>query len=84
MVRVVKRDGRREEFIPEKVVVSAIKSGAPPTYARQIAKEVEGEVKEDTTTKEIREMALNRLRNRNEDWAKNWLLYDRAVKRIPK
>ncbi|RLF63257.1 MAG: ATPase, partial [Thermoplasmata archaeon] len=27
---VVKKDGREEEFIPEKIVVAAVKSGAKP------------------------------------------------------
>lgn len=35
---VIKKDGRKEEFIPEKIVVSAIKSGASVNKAREIAK----------------------------------------------
>ncbi|MEM4034218.1 MAG: ATPase, partial [Sulfolobales archaeon] len=34
MVKVVKRDGREEEFIPEKIVVSVLKTGAPVDIAR--------------------------------------------------
>jgi transcriptional repressor NrdR len=34
MVKVLKRDGREEEFIPEKIVVSILKAGAPVDVAR--------------------------------------------------
>ena len=53
MVKVVKRDGRMEEFIPEKIVVSVLKAGAPPDVARMIAKKVECFVldKENVTAK---------------------------------
>ncbi|MEM4462518.1 MAG: ATP cone domain-containing protein, partial [Candidatus Bathyarchaeia archaeon] len=44
MITVVKRDGRREEFIPEKIVVSCLKSGASLDSARKIAKIVEGRI----------------------------------------
>jgi hypothetical protein len=37
MIKIKKRDGRKEQFVPEKIVVSAIKSGAPPDFARTIA-----------------------------------------------
>ena len=40
MTNVSKRDGRTEEFMPEKIVVSAVKSGASPEAAREIAGEV--------------------------------------------
>lgn len=33
MIMVKKPDGRKESFVPEKIVVSAIKSGSPPEYA---------------------------------------------------
>ena len=41
MIKVKKRDGRKEQFVPEKIVVSAIKSGAPPDFARTIAHDIE-------------------------------------------
>jgi hypothetical protein len=44
MVKVTKRDGRTEDFVYEKVVVSCIKSGAPVDVAREIAKGVEKEL----------------------------------------
>lgn len=37
MVKVVKRDGGEEDFVPEKIVVSCLKSGATPEAARKMA-----------------------------------------------
>jgi len=42
-VLVKKRDGRKEEFVPEKIVVSMIKTGAPRAMhvrSRMILKKV--------------------------------------------
>jgi len=39
--KVIKRNGDKEPFIKEKIVVSAVKSGAPVKVARDIAKQVE-------------------------------------------
>lgn len=80
-MNVTKRDGRIEEFIPEKVVVSAIKSGASSKVARDIARDVENISKDGISTKEIKRMVLNGLKERNSEWEKNWLTYDRAVKK---
>ncbi|RLE55790.1 MAG: ATPase [Thermoprotei archaeon] len=84
-IKVVKRDGREEEFIPEKVVVSCLKAGAPVDVARKIAKIIEGRLLEsgrDTVTaKELTKWILELLRKENEEWYRNWILFDRAVKR---
>lgn len=81
MVKVKKRDGRREDFVVEKVVVSMVKSGAPAEVARDIASKVEAEAREGITTEEIRSVVLGELRKRNPEWERNWLTYDRAVKK---
>jgi len=81
MVKVMKRDGRSEDFIVEKVVVSAVKSGAPVGVARELAKKAESRVHEGMSTKEIKRMVLETLREKNPQWEKNWLTYDRAVKK---
>ena len=81
MVGIKKRDGRSEDFVAEKVVVSAVKSGAPADVARKIAEKVQARVKEGTPTREIKRMVLEMLRERNPEWEKNWLIYDRAVKK---
>lgn len=81
MSRVVKRDGSLEEFITEKIVVSCLKAGAPSDVARRIAGEVERRAYEKMRTDEIRETVLELLREENPEWEKNWIVYDRAVKR---
>ncbi len=82
-MKVLKRDGREEDFIIEKLIVSMIKAGAPADVARKIAKDIEEELKgrEKVTTEELREMVLNRLKKENPEWYENWRVYDRAVKR---
>jgi len=84
-VIVVKRDGRREEFIPEKIVVSCLKSGASIDAARRIAKIVEGRILDSGVTevsaRELTRMVLDLLKKENEEWYRNWILFDRAIKR---
>ncbi len=81
MPQVTKRDGTTEEFIPEKIVVSIIKVGAPVDVARQIAKDIQSKVKDKTNTDEIRKVVLEDLRKRKPQWEQDWLIYDRAVKK---
>lgn len=81
MVRIEKRDGRSEIFVAEKIVVSAVKSGAPADIARKIAKEIEARLEEGMPTKDIKRMVLEMLREKNPEWERNWLIYDRAVKK---
>jgi transcriptional repressor NrdR len=82
MARMVKkRDGQMEEFIPEKVIVSALKSGASVAVARRIAKDVESQAREETPSEEIRRLVLSKLRQENPALEQNWQTYDRAVKR---
>lgn len=78
---VTKRDGSRQEFIKEKIVVSAIKSGASPDTARRIAMEIESETSLDRNTGDIRRSVLQKLAKENKQWEQDWRMYDRAVKR---
>jgi transcriptional repressor NrdR len=84
-IYVIKRDGSREEFAYEKIVVSCLKSGATLDAARKIAKIVEAEIlksgKSEVTAKELTRMVLELLRKENEEWYRNWIIFDRAVKR---
>ncbi len=84
-IYVIKRDGSREEFAYEKVVVSCLKSGATLDAARKIAKIVEAEIlksgKNEVTAKELTRMVLELLRKENEEWYRNWIIFDRAVKK---
>ena len=79
--QVMKRDGRTEEFIPEKIIVSIVKVGAPVDLARQIAKDIQSKVKEKISTAEIRRIVLEDLRKSKPLWEQDWLLYERVVKK---
>lgn len=83
MVKVIKRDGREEEFIPEKIVVSVLKTGAPIDIARKIARKIECAVSdsEAVTAKDLAKMILAELKKANEEWYRSWIVFDRAVKR---
>jgi transcriptional repressor NrdR len=83
MLMVKKRDGRKEPFVPEKIVVSAIKCGAPSEVARTVAADIERMAKEGITTGEIKTKVLAVLKSRNPEWERNWLVYDIAVKKRP-
>lgn len=81
---VIKKDGRKEDFIPEKIVVSAIKTGASVDIARNIARKIESIEKEEIETKEIREIVLHELKSINPVWHERWIAYDKGVKRLYK
>lgn len=81
MIMIKKRDGRKELFVPEKIIVSAIKSGSPPEYARTIAQDIERSTKDGATTAEIKAKVLSMLKSKNPEWERNWMVYDSAVKK---
>jgi len=81
MVQVTKRDGRKEPFVPEKIVVSMVKTGAPADYARKAAQDIEKDAVDSITTRDIRKRALGMLKEKNPAWERNWLVYDGAVKK---
>lgn len=83
MVKIVKRDGKKEEFIPEKIVVSSLKAGATPEVAREIAKKLESQIVKmnEMSSADLRKMILDMLADKNPEWKENWLIYDRAVKK---
>jgi transcriptional repressor NrdR len=81
MVMVIKRDGRKEMFIPEKIVVSAIKTGATPEIARTIARDIGSGANDGITAQEIKGKVLSRLKSENPEWERNWMVFDTAVKK---
>ncbi len=85
MIEVIKRDGRKEPFVYEKVVVSVLKTGADVEVARKIAKIIEAELLSrnvrEVSAKELTRRILELLKKENEEWYKNWIIFDRAVKR---
>ncbi|MGC8564366.1 MAG: ATP cone domain-containing protein [Fervidicoccaceae archaeon] len=84
-IKVIKRNGEKEEFIAEKITVSILKTGAPPEVARKITKIIEGRLLEqgieEISTKDLMKMVLDLLKKESEEWYKNWLIFDAAVKR---
>lgn len=84
-IYVVKRDGRKEEFAYEKIVVSCMKAGAPLDVARKIGKITEAKLLEsgvsEISARELTKIVLELLRKENEEWYRNWLIFDKAVKK---
>ena len=79
---VIKKDGKKETFIKEKIVVSTIKAGAPVEVAREIADKIEKRPKDEIKTNEINKSVLDELTLHNPDWPKRWLNYDKNIKRL--
>ncbi|NHJ14369.1 MAG: ATPase [Candidatus Thorarchaeota archaeon] len=80
-MEVRKRDGSIELFMPEKVVVSAVKSGAPYNTAKEIASSLSKRSEKVIESKEIRKHVLSELRSRNAAAAADaWESYDRSKK----
>ncbi len=82
--KVIKKDGRTEPFIKEKIVVSAIKTGANVEVARKIADKIEKHPKENIRSSWIRKNVLDELELHNPDWPKRWYNYDKNIKRLHK
>lgn len=81
---VVKKDGRKEPFLKEKIVVSVVKTGAPVKVARGIADKIEKHPKDELKTSDIKKSVLDELTLHNPDLPKRWLNYDKSVKRLYK
>ena len=81
---VIKRNGDKEPFIKEKIVISVVKAGAPVKIARDIAKRVEEETKQKIKTSWIRQYVINKLRAHNSDWQQHYINYDEGIKRLHK
>jgi transcriptional regulator NrdR family protein len=82
--KIIKKNGDKEQFIKEKIVVSAVKAGAPVDLARDIAKQVERHPEDELKTKWIRQYVLNKLKYHNSKWHDNWINYDEGIKRLHK
>jgi len=81
MVFVKKRDGRKEEFVPEKIVTSIVKIGAPADYERTIAQEIGRNARDGITPDDIKTRIPGMLKAKNPEWERNWIVYDLAVKK---
>jgi 2-phosphoglycerate kinase len=85
MLKVVKRSGKEEDLIFEKIVVSVLKTGAPIEVARKIAFMTIGKLhidgKEKVTAKELTSIILGFLKKEGEEWYRNWIIYDKIIKK---
>jgi hypothetical protein len=84
-MEVRKRDGTTEVFMPEKVVVSAVKCGCPYDTAREIASSLSERTESTMESTEIRTYVLSELRSRDAASAADaWEAYDRDKKKKKK
>ncbi len=81
---VIKKNGKKEPFIKEKIIVSAVKAGAPVKIARKIADKIEKHPEESIKTKWVRKQVLDELKYHNPGWPKRWLNFDKRIKRLHK
>ncbi len=82
-MKVLKENRRSEEFIPEKIVASIVKAGAPVEIAREIAKHAEERFSSypEIKSQEIREFTLSELKEKHSEAYENWISYERLVKK---
>lgn len=77
-MEVRKRDSSTEIFMPEKVVVSAVKCGCPYDTAREIASSLSERSESVIESSEIRSYVISELRSRDASSAADaWESYDR-------
>lgn len=81
LMEIKKRDGSTEIYMPEKVVVSAVKSGAPYEISREIASSLSERSEATMKSSEIREHVLTELRSKGAtSAADSWEAYDKKKK----
>jgi hypothetical protein len=84
MVKVIKRSGKEEEFLEDKIYNSLINAGASEEVAKQIVKELKDWIKTEgfgkISTDDIRRFVFNRLRVLEPDVLESWQFYDRIFK----
>lgn len=76
-ISVVKNSGEKEDFTRQKVVESCVKTGAPKDLAEKIAGEVKDSIEDETSTKEIRDMVLQKLGEVRQQWVDDWKEYEK-------
>lgn len=78
--KVVKRDGRVEDFSAVKIYNACIAAGAPEEVAHEIAREAEEKIRDGASTAEIRRFVLHRLKEMAPHAYEAWVFYDRIAK----
>jgi transcriptional regulator NrdR family protein len=75
---VKKKTGKTESFMPEKVVVSLVKAGAPYDVAKQIAQSLSSRSVSTMKSSEIREYVLSQLKSKGlTSVVAHWESYDK-------
>ena len=76
-MKVRRRNGKREDFVREKIVVAVFKAGGSIRRARRVAQQVERKLSGNSvvTSERIREEVLERLRRRDPKAYRGWLAY---------
>lgn len=72
---VIKRDGRVESFIPEKIAISCTRAGLKPDIAYMISVEVSKKVYQNMPTTEIRKLVAKWIEKYDKNAAKAYLKY---------
>ncbi|MEM5820978.1 MAG: ATP cone domain-containing protein [Candidatus Aenigmatarchaeota archaeon] len=87
-IKVKKKNGKVEDFIIEKIVVSLLRSGADINTARRIAYIVLGRLlekkKKEVSTKELTKLILNLLKKEDKNAYKNWIIFNKYLKKKKK
>ncbi|MEM5828233.1 MAG: ATP cone domain-containing protein [Candidatus Aenigmatarchaeota archaeon] len=87
-IKVKKKNGRMEDFIIEKIVVSILRSGADIITARKIAYIVLGKLlekkKKEVSTKELTKLILDLLKKEDKNAYKNWIIFNKYLKKKKK
>jgi transcriptional repressor NrdR len=80
-MQVRKQDGTLEAFMPEKVVVSIVKSGAPYEDARSVADSLSRRSQKILESSEIRDFVHSELLSKGyESSVENWTQYEAEMK----
>jgi 2-phosphoglycerate kinase len=84
-MQIKKKDGSLEPYMPEKVVVAAVKAGAPYQTARDIAASLSTRTESVMTTSDVRKYVLSELRSKGAaKSADSWEAYDSKHKKKKK
>lgn len=76
-IKVTKKDGTTEKFERAKIVNACKSAGASHEIADRVGMEIQAQVEEGVTTQEIRDLALQKLREVDPQLEASWLNYEK-------
>jgi len=82
MIHIKKKDGRSENFLPEKVQFSVLNAGGSVDDAKLVVQKIDGIAYDGITTDEIATQVRELLRNLNPDAARNYEKYYKDFKQV--